>query len=215
MKGRTTIGMMFYQALRGFFLKHYYYEMSRPVEFRDLDHALVDDQGRTYYEFPDPTALPVERLLQQQKFLITHACTYMEEAIENSSDRKLFARNAAKVYAILEDIKSRAGNIIPLDIFVNVLCCSLVREDENPVKFNESIHREKCDYFIEHLDDYGFFFRLQSFKWWARQLRLSSENWSEILSAWERSLRRIKQSSKIFNSPDKSTEAQKKKKSSS
>lgn len=225
---RSTIGMMFYEALKPFFLKHYYYELSRPVEFRDLTPVFTDGEYQ-YYEFPDSTALPVERLMQQSYFmnimasgidennlmhLIGNAKEFMEAAIENTGDKKTFAKNAAKTYAILEDIERRSQEIFPIDVFINVLCCMIVRNDENPVKFNPEIHREKCDYFIDHVDDYGFFFQSAAFRSLSEQYKLSEEKWRKKLSDWVVSQMQAKRSSKIFSTDTKATEPQRKKKSS-
>lgn len=222
MRRRKRISRTIYRLLRGWFLKEHYNELSRRIDHKDLLHALIDDQGRTYYEFPERIGLPLERFAKQKEFfewlgaginyenlgtLLKSAEDFQEDAILDVKDRpKAAAKKMAKVTAIIRQLQLRREAVVQLDLMVNTLCVMIVREDEDPMEFNEEIHKEKCDYFMSHISDYGFFFRLTSSRRLFNLLNISKENYSSTLNAWRQSLEEIEPLLKIISSSTGSSE---------
>jgi hypothetical protein len=178
----------------------YYHELSHKVEFKDLPAVFMDKKGRTYYEFDTMDNLPVRRLMKQKEYfewlnagINSQNLGQLIEAINENiiaalqiTDKRKFAKSMAKVQALVNEIGRRRELIIPMDLFINILCVMIVREDEDPVGFNEKIHAEKCDYFIEHVDDYGFFLQSNAFRELSKSLNMSQKNWNQYYQNWIR-----------------------------
>lgn len=224
MKQRTTIGERLYQRLKPFFLKYYYYELSKNIEHKDMTPIFVDDIGRTYYEFPEGLALPIERFAKEKEFIewmtsginndnlrmLTEAAQeLLMDALKSYKNEKEHAKKMAKVHAILQQIQMRYEQIVPIDLIINTICAVIVREDEDPCKFNEKIHKEKCDFFMEHKNDYGFFFQVSSFRRLSKLLNMQKSGWSILLKSWEDSQAVLKESLRIISSYKESSSDEK------
>lgn len=219
--GMYMTGKAFWKIMKPWMLKRYYRELSRTVGKEDLDPSIIDDQGRMYYEFPgDAMNLPVARLMKQKEYmewlsaginqnnlhmLLTATQEHLVEALKVTQDKKKFAKAMAKVNALISQIDQRREQIIPLDLFINMLAVMLVREDEDPAKFQETIHQEKCDYFMQHIDDYGFFFRTAAFVKLSKQLSLSKAAWRHHLKSWLASEEELRSVLNIISSPSESS----------
>ncbi len=211
---RNPIGRGVYLMFKDMFLKHYYYELSRNVTHKDLTPVMVDGKGRTYYEFPESMALPMERFIKQKEYMewmasgldgetlieITDAAKErLTEAISLPAKSKAQTSEFAKVFAMLQEIGDRKDRIIPFDLVINCLCALIVREDENPLKWNQSIHVEKCEYFASRHIDYQFFFQFSAFRELSRLLNVSNENWTAYLAKQKTQQQSIRQSLRIFS----------------
>lgn len=196
MKKQNPSGFGAYLFFKSWFLKNYYYEMSRPVTHRNLAPVIIADNGHTYYEYPEGMALPIERSAREQEYLqwmgagldaknvkkLSDAAQFhIMESLKLTGKPNAFAKEIAKASAILTEIGERQERVVPLDLIINVLCTHLVRDDEDPAGWNPSIHKEKCDYFMDHHTDYQFFFRFSAFRKLSRMLGVSSENWQDYL----------------------------------
>lgn len=181
---------------------------------RELAYLFSDDQGRRYFEFVQSDMLPTERYLKMLEFseflsagisndnlkqLVEAAQDYMNTAISNINDKKKFINDATKVSAILQQLNYRRESIIPTDLFINVLCTMIVRDDEEPGVFNQKIHDEKCDFFIDHLHDYSFFFQSSAFRRLCSVQNISKENWKKVLTNSMEAQNQLNQSLKIYS----------------
>lgn len=170
-------------------------------------------------------ALPLERFLKQKEFmewmssglsnenltmLVENAQVYLTEALGKKAGSTAFATSSAKVAAILSQIGERQDRIVDLDLVINCLCALVVREDEDPLTWNQSIHQEKCNYFKDHHTDYQFFFRFTAFRELAKRLNVSQENWIQYLAEMRTKAQILRQSMKIYSSGPKSSKAESK-----
>lgn len=185
-----------YLILKPWFLKFFYWEQSRPVTHRDLKPVIVDSKGRNYYEYPEGMALPMERSARITEYMqwissgldnvnLKKLCEAIEfhqtQAMKLVEKPKAFAKEMAQATAILREVGERNERVVPLDLIINTLCAQLVREDEDPAGWNQSIHEEKCNFFKENQSSYQFFFRFTAFRKLSQTLNVSNGNWIQYL----------------------------------
>ena len=188
-----------YEAFENGFLKYYYLKLSRRLTHQHLNPVFVDDQGRTYYEYPDNLNLPLFRYGKQKEFyewlsaginsenlgqLLDVAKDMHFDSLKSFHEEKAFRKSMVKLLKILEEIDNRRNQIIPIDIMVNVLATQLCREDEDPSGWSDVIHAEKCDFIMAHINDYGFFFQVAAFRRLLKLLNISKDGYKQLLTAW-------------------------------
>lgn len=194
--------MFLYRILKPWFMRRYYDELSRKYTHKDMTPVVVDNKGRTYYEFPDSSAVPIVRYAKQKEYydwltsginaatlkdLVEGVQAQLVEALQNSKDKAKFSKSAARALAVMEQIQMRRERIVPIDLIVNTICATLVREDEDPHEWNQAIHQEKCDYFLDHIMTVGFFFHLKDFQRLSNILAITKAGWQQKLRDWLRS----------------------------
>ena len=150
---------------------------NKEYKFTELEYRFIDSNGKKYYGFPDNISLPEDRWSQLQDFLtwlsngltaetLTKLISKAEKAIEDGIVKMADSKrpNAIKIAAILNEIKTRQDMIRPNELLYNIIAVQLIREDEDPLVFNNNIHREKVDQFeFERLEGNNFFLQLREF----------------------------------------------------
>jgi hypothetical protein len=186
---------------------------------------MQDPKGRTYFEFPESMALPMERFLKQKEFmewmmsgltdtqlrmLSEQAHKSMVDGLSLPAKSAAQAKEFAKAMSIISQISERQDKVIPMDLVINCLCAQLIREDENPHVWNQDIHQEKCDFFKAHHMDYQFFFRFTAFRKLSKTLNVSKENWNEYLLQQALQAQAVTESLKMFSSRRESSKEESK-----
>ncbi len=181
---------MIWKKFRMELIGHYHKDIHSPVTSKDMKFAFADLDGYKYYVFPHDQAIPIERLGKMQQFLmwigagmssdqINRACEVMDKLLSEGLQK---GRNAAKIGAVVEEIRMRQNGIAPIDLFYNYLAVQYVREDENPKTYNQDIQAQKVESFkrgAETAD--SFFFQPPLLTSLSKLLREPSENWDSIL----------------------------------
>lgn len=194
----------FYKKHKEEILKLVAKDQNKPIGFDELEYSFVDMLGRRYYSFPEATALPIERLakLEEYKVLmssglhngvieeLTNAMDNILSNIVNSGleteVKKNSSKNLANLGMLINEIKERQKIFIPIELFYAFLSCQLVREDESPYVFNESIHKDKIVALMElNEKNGGFFFGQKELSLLKNLLNMQEEEWNEY---WQTSM---------------------------
>lgn len=194
----------FYKKHKEEILKLVAKDQNKPIGFDELEYSFVDMLGRRYYSFPEATALPIERLakLEEYKVLmssglhngvieeLTNAMDNILSNIVNSGleteVKKNSSKNLANLGMLINEIKERQKIFIPIELFYAFLSCQLVREDESPYVFNESIHKDKIVSLMElNEKNGGFFFGQKELSLLRNLLNMQEEEWNEY---WQTSM---------------------------
>ena len=173
-------------------------DQNKPIGFDEMEYSFVDLDGRKYYSFPEATALPIERLgkLEEYKVLMSSGLHkgivdeligYMEETLNKIVNgglehevKKNSSKNIANLGLILNEFKERQNLFIPIELFYAFLSCQLVREDESPYVFNDSIHKDKIISLMAlNEQNGGFFFGQKELNLLKNLLNMSEVEWEE------------------------------------
>ncbi len=168
----------------------------KPLTFKDLNFAFVDDNNVAWYEYPSGMGNPMKRItynMQAYEFLTARMSPEMLDEAEKGMNEALQHGNIVAAGAIFQNLKNIRENVIPVDVLINLIAVDLVRADEDPTDHNEQIHAEKCDYLkevIERKD--GFFFRLTAVIDLSERFKISKTNWRVFLREFQRSVEKAR-----------------------
>jgi len=179
--------------------EHYVKSQNKPYKFSQLEYRLTDSNGNRYYGFPENLSISEDRYNKLQEFLIWLSNGLTPESLNTLIDKankaiedgvvKLANNkrvNMIKVGAVLHEIKTRQDMIKPAELLYNIIAVQLIREDEDPMLFNNSVHLEKVEQ-IKAEKELGnsFFFSIpESQKVWKYQ-SMSEAQWTEYLDKSE------------------------------
>ena len=173
------------------------FNRSHPKGFENLEYAFTLD-GRRYYRWASDTQMPLSRLKQLEVFLMHKFTGLLQgelnqfavaieqnqiKAIENRNNEQAFVQYMGNISALTHELKHRDNQTIRDQVLYDIVAISYVREDENPLRYANEIHREKVDTFmlLSHKVD-PFFFRLPEVKHWLTMFDLSAANWERYLA---------------------------------
>ena len=113
-----------------------------------LKFAFTDNNSpkgkRNYYQFTDLTQIPVERIAKIHQLtveisrgltndelgrLLDLADVHIHKGLSNPE-------NAAKVAAIMYEMRLRRNQVMPIEVYYGYLAACYIREDEDPMRFN-------------------------------------------------------------------------------
>ena len=134
--------------------------LSRPDLHNNLELIdYIDSKGHTYSRFPKSMALPIDRLGQLKQFtqylskgLSAEEDDAIDEAIEKALQDGLTNQKsgaAARIGALIMERKKRKQFTFHTNLFYNILAVQWVRDDENPLVFDQAIHFDKVKTFME------------------------------------------------------------------
>jgi len=160
------------KRLLNYLTKLYFERQSKPKGFDDLEYKFIDSEGRRYYVWKEILDIPLSRkphldkaqmelsrmmtgeeltaFLDEQKELI-------EGAINEPAKR---AKNLAAIMMQNEEIRMRNELLFHKEIFIDLIACITVREDEVPERFDQEIHDQKVKRFMDDSET-GLSFFLQ------------------------------------------------------
>lgn len=142
-----------------------------------------------YYQFAEGMALPLSRLSMIQEFSIRISRGLTDAQLELLTDRMdellteglVKNRNAAKIGAIVNEIRNRKNTIVLPELYLNYLACYYVREDESVEIYNEQVQQEKVMALRDAAnDENSFFFQLIEYLKLAELLSTSIRNWNDV-----------------------------------
>ena len=179
-------------------------DQNKPIGFDELEYSFIDLQGKKYYSFPEATALPIERLAKMEEYkvymssglhnqAITEITDYMQSILEkivnsgiDNEVKKNSSKNIGDLGMLIRELRERQKTFIPIEIYYAFLAIQLVREDENPYMFNNSVHNSKIASLMDLNEiNGGFFFGQRESKQLQSWLNMSETEWSEY---WENSM---------------------------
>jgi hypothetical protein len=159
--------MIFAKSIEDFYIKHKeeierlrFKHNLKPVQCANLeDTNYIDDLNRRYYRFPKAMGLPIDRLGQLKMFtqylskgLSAEEDEAIDAAIRKALDDGLQSPKsaaAARIGALLMEREKRKQFTFHTTLFYNILAVQWIREDENPLEFDQAIHFEKVQHFMK------------------------------------------------------------------
>lgn len=170
-------------------LNEYLLEQNKPLMLSQLQYAFTDHNGKKHYSFPKDIALPLDRYSQLIKYLSFLSARITPEQMNKIIDGALDIiqqgigkdKNAAKVAALLYELRDRENLIVPAQLVYDILAVQYVREDENPSVFDNEIHMQKVSAFISDTSKGEFFFRLPELKKLTNLSTISIAEWAAYL----------------------------------
>lgn len=176
--------------------------------FEKLVYRFSDSKGRKYYGFPENNILPLERFSKLQEYVMYMSAglsadnmgKLLDEGLEAVHEGLKNPSAAAKVAAIMKQLRQREELFIPFQLNLNYICIQLVREDESIDEYNDAIHQQKVEYFYEHYKDHSFFFQVPELKRLQTLLSIPTEKLGEYFEQSIVQEKVDKQSLKIYSS---------------
>lgn len=146
--------------------------LDKPPSHLQLEYGFTDSNGIKYNKFPKGTDIPVERMgkINEYQMWLSAGLTHtelekflaeIEDAIGDGLKNNM--KNAARIGACVYKIRERKNMVVHTELFYNYVAVQLIREDEDPAIFNESIHQEKVAQFKKEVaagNSYDFFFKI-------------------------------------------------------
>ena len=194
----------FYKNNKEEILKLVAKDQNKPMGFDELEYSFIDLQGKKYYSFPEATALPIERLAKMEEYKvymssglhsenIKEITDYMQSILEkivnsgiDNEVKKNSSKNIGDLGMLIRELKERQKTFIPIEIYYAFLAIQLVREDENPHIYNNSVHNSKIAALIDlNEQNGGFFFGQKESKQLQSWLNMLEPEWNEY---WENSM---------------------------
>ena len=181
-----------------------------------LELCFTDSNRVKYYKFPEAMSLPVERFGKLQEFMMwmSASITPVEfDSLIDEGERALMTcmtdkKGFSKIGYVFEMMRERRKMCIHTELLYNFLSVQVIREDEQPEHFNNSIHLEKIEQFKAETKDgktYDFFLRI-GLKKLNALFNMSEAEWTRY---WDESLQGQKVLSEMVKiiSKDESVEA--------
>lgn len=170
--------------------------------YKDKLELLFKEGEHGYYKFPVAQDIPNERYLILQTHIQEHQARLSDEdqgvfveLLEKAYADLLSPREATQVQAkkeigyLIDEIKFRHKE---LPIHTRVLCdigaVCLIRDDEDPAKFDKQIHEEKVAVLRGHITDHGFFLKIGLAAYIPNFEQLAS-HWQALAAVADRMLR--------------------------
>jgi hypothetical protein len=166
-------------------------ESRKPITHAMLEECYTDLNGKRYYRYTKAMGLSVDRLGQLSLFyqylgkgLSPDEDSAIDEGISNAIEdgvRDPKKKVMVRIAALIEERNRRKQMCFHTELFYNILCVQWIREDENPLTFDETIHREKVDQMMKEQDNY-FFFRQPELIELANSLKITEQNVKALLA---------------------------------
>lgn len=163
---------MIYKLLWKYFrdglIKEWVSESNKPTTHAMLEYAFTDMKGRKYYRYPKDMSMSLDRYSHLTKYLSYLSARLTPEQMDSIIDVALQIiqdgigkdKNAARVAALLYELKDRDRLIVPSQLVYDILAVQYVREDEKPDEFDNEIHMDKVSTFMSDISKSSFFFQL-------------------------------------------------------
>lgn len=182
----------------------------KPVGFEQLELSFLDSNSKKFYKFTDKMALPLERWAHLNKYLalyerglsgeaLDELLDAMEQAIEDgiTNPKK---KSAAKIGAIIHQMRWRKGMIVPTELLYNILAVQLVREDENIEAFDNEMQMKKVEQLKIEVEKFGcgFFLPFKELKKLYDFSTMSGSEWEQYWNDCLLEEKAIKEAVKIL-----------------
>ena len=197
----------FYDKNRDELTRLYLKDQNKPITHANLEFFFTDssDKNFKWYKYPKNMAMPVDRLGQLLKFTQYLAKglspeedealdQIIEDAIENGLKNPK-AKSAAVISTVLTEKKKRRKLCFHTELFYNYLAVQLVREDEHPMVYDNTIQIEKVEQLKREQPDEGvmFFFRQPELKRLKDLLMITPEDLERLMSESKQEIQLLKE----------------------
>lgn len=152
--------------------------------------------GKKYYRVADGAATPLERLGKLQDFFmyINTGMSAAEWTDALDLQSKLLNEGvanpnvASRLGALNIKLREMTEKVFHTELLYNIVAILTIREDEDPLTFNEQVHNEKIEAFKEEAATVGtyFFFHSTELKELSNYLKFSEAEWTALWHDSER-----------------------------
>ena len=161
----------------------------------DLEYRYTGIDGHSYSSFPDSLGLPIDRFGKMKHFLMWMASGIAPQELTALLDKASEAlasgikdnKNAAMIGMCIEEIRGRERMTIHTELLFNFLAVQWVRDDEDPLIYNNQIQLEKVEVLKKEnaAGNSYFFFQQKELKMLSNLFRMSEGEW---LTYWNESI---------------------------
>lgn len=185
-----------YEQRRDDVMKCFHEEHSkRKFDRKEMELAYHGSDGHFYDRFPKNLGLPIDRFGKMKFFLMWMVQGISPDEINALLDKADDAlgkgltdpKNAAMIGKCHEEIRGRERLTIHTELLYNFLAVQWVRDDEDPLVYNNQIQLEKVDAFKKENEKGNsyFFFQQEELKMLSNLFKMSEEEWNLF---WQESL---------------------------
>ena len=180
----------------------------KPVTHRDLEYRFADRDGLKYYGFEQNTELPMQRFNKMLEFYqwlangitpsyLDEVLDIMEKALTKGLEQD---KGAARIGGLIHELRTRKDMVIPLELKINILAVQYIREDEDPEKFSEAIHRDKVEVLMDQEELHSFFLDSHELKALQSLLGITNTDWMQYANQSKQAQRYREEVIKIYRS---------------
>ena len=175
--------------------------------FEGMHHAFSGPDGRAYYTWQDLGKMPATRQKHIERCLkfadagigekvLNELCDIGEIANMDAlkADKKDERSKAhSRVAHMFREIRNRATQVIPEEVYMDMAAIFAIREDEDPRTFDEAVHGQKIEMLTAAMKEgHDFFVRLPALKMLLGSLLTTEAACIELLSVWAAQRARMK-----------------------
>lgn len=187
----------------------------RPLSFKDLSFAFTDKEGHHYYTWKDFGEMPPARVKGVEAIMLMIDTRMSDKDLALISDEmqaliqggvisgkspKDKAEAAAKLMILAQELKYRAKDMIPEDLYYDLAAHCVVREDENPGAMDRTIHTQKVSLFRDAgRQGATFFLTMPIFSDLLGALLTTEAGLLRLLPRWKRSRERREMISRVLS----------------
>lgn len=161
----------------------------RPPDFTDLSLAFVDEHGHKWYEYPSSVSVPLARMavqIQTEAYLTALISDEQMNETRDAVNKCLAHGDTIGAGALLSRFFDTRHEVVPMDILINLIALTLVRDDEQPHTFDQVTHTDKINYLKGAvLRGDGFFFLLTEVKRLSEAFKIGSAHWQTLATRFE------------------------------
>lgn len=197
-----------WESNKDYFLKALAKDQHKPFDRGEMEYRFLDMNGRKYYAFPKNLPAPIERTGKEMEFMMWMSAGLTSHELDrllDAQDKALMGglktgKNAAKIGAIITEIRERKNMVLHTELLYNWLAAIWIREDENPLVYNNEIQLEKVAQFKKEVAESNsyFFFHQPELERLNYLWKLSESEWNQY---WQESLLQqevLKEKMKIY-----------------
>lgn len=204
--------LLFGPAIHRYIAKGYL----RPKGFDGMQVAFSGPDGRSYWSWQDIGEMTpvrqkhIERCLKMAdagigEKMLSELCDMGEaanlEALK-ASDKAAKSKAHARVGYIFGEIRNRSREVIPEEVYMDMVAIFAVREDEDPRTFDPAIHGQKIEMLTKAMKDgHDFFGKLPALKTLLGSLLTTEAACIELLSAWAATRARMEALRRAYGQP--------------
>ena len=205
-------------------LKQFLSEKNKPQELKDLQFEFVDSEGVKYYSWERMDLVAVCRVNEltglgmwadakispENHTKICDEINRLNMALVTETNKDKRSKLHAGISTLCSELTTRKNYAIPSQVLIAMASVLLVREDENPNKFNTKIQDEKISQFIKEKNNGNtFFLTFPIFKHLLTQLIGTDVNVMQLLMKWEQDEARQMQTLETISSYTESSDTTK------
>lgn len=193
--------------------------MERLINYRNaklskgkLEFAFKDNYGRKWHYFRDREDMPLSRLAEQQTHLQYLASGLSGDMFKDAMvqlNESLAEGDFVNAGVIVHDLQEIPKKITNIEAMVNVIAINYVRDDEDAMTVNQSIHAQKCDFIIDQLETGGFFLSHPSLKESLKTFGITGQHLSGSLPEFLKVLRKFRTRLDLIRSETSKRKSQK------